>query len=114
MFVNKLSRPFATGAAAGLQSARMITFVKCPNCSHAGVASALPRVLVCSQCGQSALLTEGEPLRSPICVREEKYAAREAWKWERSGEAGDEPEARPLSQHPLRFQARLRSTRART
>ena len=54
----------------------MITFIKCPNCSHAGFASALlPRFLVCSRCGQSTLVTAGEPVRSSIRVREERVVS---------------------------------------
>jgi hypothetical protein len=54
----------------------------------------LPRALVCSRCGQSARVTEGEPVRSPIRMREERIAQREAWEWHRSEQAGDPSEER--------------------
>jgi hypothetical protein len=72
----------------------MILFVTCPNCRHVGATTAaLPRVLICSRCGQSARLTEGEPVRSPIRMREERIAQREASEWDRSERAGDPSEA---------------------
>jgi hypothetical protein len=50
----------------------MILFVACPNCRHVGATTAaLPRALVCSQ---SARVTEGELVRSPIRMREERIA----------------------------------------
>jgi hypothetical protein len=53
----------------------MILFVTCPNCQHVGATTAaLPRAVVCSRCGQSARVTEGEPVRSPIRMREERLA----------------------------------------
>ena len=72
----------------------MIFFVTCPNCRHLGATTAaLPRALVCSRCGQSARVTEDEPVRSPIRIREERLAQREAWEWDRSEQADDPPEA---------------------
>jgi uncharacterized protein YbaR (Trm112 family) len=71
----------------------MILFVTCPNCRHVGATTAaLPRVLVCSRCGQSARVTEGEPVRSPIRLREERIAPREAWEWDCSEQADHQSE----------------------
>jgi hypothetical protein len=90
-----------------------ITLINCPNCRHVGFASALPRVLVCSRCGQRALVTEGEPVRSPICMREGRIAQREGWEWDRSEQAGDQSEHRlktaleskPLTNGSLDFES---------
>jgi hypothetical protein len=72
----------------------MILFVTCPNCRHvSATTAALPRALVCSRCGQSARVTKGELVRSPIRIREERIAQREAWERERSEQAGDQSEA---------------------
>jgi hypothetical protein len=74
-----------------VSSAPMILFVTCPNCRHGATSAALPRALVCSRCGQSALVTEGEPVRSPIRMRED--AQREEWECDRTEQAGDQSEA---------------------
>jgi ribosomal protein S27E len=44
----------------------MLLFVTCPNCRNVGATTApLPRVLVCSACGQSAIIKEGKLPWSP-------------------------------------------------
>jgi hypothetical protein len=48
----------------------MLLFVTCSNCRNVGATTAtLPRVLVCSACGQSAMIKEGEPPWSPRARR---------------------------------------------
>jgi hypothetical protein len=45
----------------------MLLFVTCPNCRNVGATTAtLPRVLVCSACGQSAIIKQGKPPWSPV------------------------------------------------
>ena len=58
----------------------MFTRIACPHCGHVGVtAGSLPRVLVCSKCGDGALIRSGTPARSPIIEREEHAAERAAF-----------------------------------
>jgi hypothetical protein len=57
----------------------MLTQVTCPNCIHVGsTAAPLPRILVCSRCGHSALIRTGKRMRSPTVVREELAAEQAA------------------------------------
>jgi hypothetical protein len=53
----------------------MLTQITCPNCRHVGpTVVPLPRILVCSRCGHSALIKTGKRTRSPAVVREELAA----------------------------------------
>ncbi len=57
----------------------MLTQITCPNCTHVGsTAAPLPRILVCSRCGHSALIKTGRRTRSPTVIREELAAEQAA------------------------------------
>jgi hypothetical protein len=74
------------------ESRVMLLLVTCPNCRYVGATTAtLPRVLVCSACGQSALIKEGEPPWSPVQTRAERAAA-----WTHFEAANEKEKAPPL------------------
>jgi hypothetical protein len=72
----------------------VLFIVKCPVCRHAGVARDPPRELVCSACGERALVKQG------MAVDEMRRIARSGWAaYEEATHGG--PKAPPdLQQQP--------------